>query len=152
MPFRIAKTFTVESGHLLTKHPGACRFPHGHSRTVEVVLTADTLDARDMVCDFKALKRVIETAVSRYDHSLALNTADPQFTTLRAAYGDRVVPFEQTDPTSEAMARIIFREIRSSLATASQSVADPAYPIAPAVRLERVRLTETATSWAEYWE
>ena len=64
MPFRIAKTFTVESGHLLTKHPGACKFPHGHSRTVEVVLTADTLDARDMVCDFKALKQMIAAAVT----------------------------------------------------------------------------------------
>lgn len=149
MPFRIAKSFTVESGHLLTKHPGACRFPHGHSRTVEVVLTADTLDARDMVCDFKALKRIIETAVARYDHSLALNTADPQFTALRAAYGDRVVPFEHTDPTSEAMARVIFQEIRAALATPA---GDPAYPVGPAVRLERVRLTETATSWAEYWE
>jgi 6-pyruvoyltetrahydropterin/6-carboxytetrahydropterin synthase len=149
MPFRIAKTFTVESGHLLTKHPGACRFPHGHSRTVEVVLAADTLDARDMVCDFKALKHVIETAVARYDHSLALNTADPQFAALRAAYGDRIVPFERTDPTSEAMARLIFQEIRAAL-TCPPS--DPAYPIRPALRLERVRLTETASSWAEYWE
>ncbi|HTJ77726.1 MAG TPA: 6-carboxytetrahydropterin synthase [Rariglobus sp.] len=149
MPFRIAKTFTVESGHLLTKHPGACKFPHGHSRTVEVVLTADTLDARDMVCDFKALKNIIETAVTRYDHSLALNTADPQFATLRSTYGDRIVPFEQTDPTSEAMARVIFQEIRSALANAP---GDPTYPIGSTVHLERVRLTETATSWAEYWE
>ncbi len=149
MPFRIAKTFTVESGHLLTKHPGACKFPHGHSRTVEVVLTANTLDARDMVCDFKALKQIISNTVSRYDHSLALNTADPQFPALRAAYGDRVVPFDNTDPTSEAVARVIFREIRAALTT---SPGDPAYPIGPAVRLERVRVTETATSWAEYWE
>ena len=152
MPFRIAKSFTVESGHLLTKHPGACRFPHGHSRTVEVVLTADTLDAHDMVCDFKALKRIIETAVARYDHSLALNTADPQFAALRAAYGDRVVPFEDTDPTSEAMARVIFCEIHTALTAAAQAPGDPAYPISPSVRLERVCLTETATSWAEYWE
>ena len=152
MPFRIAKTFTVESGHLLTKNPGACRFPHGHSRTVEVVLTADTLDDRDMVCDFKALKRIIETAVARYDHSLAINTADPQFAALRATYGDHIVPFEDTDPTSEAMVRAIFQGIRTALATTAQSTANSAYPIAPAVRLERVRLTETATSWAEYWD
>ncbi len=152
MPFRIAKSFTVESGHLLTKNPGACKFPHGHSRTIEVVLTADTLDARDMVCDFKALKRIIETAVTRYDHSLALNTADPQFAALRATYGDRIVPFENTDPTSEAMARVIFLEIRAALYNATITPGDPAYPIGPGVRLERVRLTETATSWAEYWE
>src|ERR1019366_3823108 len=44
MPFRIAKSFTVESGHLLTKHPGACRFPHGHSRTIEIVVASDALN------------------------------------------------------------------------------------------------------------
>ncbi len=47
------------------------------------------------------------------------------------------------------MARVILQEIRTALATAP---GDPAYPIGPAVRLERIRLTETATSWAEYWE
>ena len=40
MPFRIGKSFVIESGHLLSKHPGKCRFPHGHSRRVEVVLAA----------------------------------------------------------------------------------------------------------------
>ena len=60
MPYRIAKSFVVESGHMLSKHPGACRFPHGHSRTVEIVLVADTLDDRDMVVDFKAIKQALK--------------------------------------------------------------------------------------------
>lgn len=146
MPFRIAKSFTVESGHLLTKHPGACRFPHGHSRTVEIVVTAETLDERDMVCDFQAIKAAAAEAVSRFDHSFALNTADPKFVELRAAYGDRVLPFAHTDPTTEVIAREIFRAVRTSLAAlAGES-------LAAGVRLERVRVTETATAWAEYWE
>ncbi len=67
-------------GPRYTSYPAATQFtPAFDSATVEVVLIADTLDARDMVCDFKALKHIIETAVARYDHSLALNTADPQF-------------------------------------------------------------------------
>ena len=149
MPFRIAKRFTVESGHLLTKHPGACRFPHGHSRTVEIVVASPTLDTRDMVCDFKALKAAAAEVVHRFDHAFALNTADPRFAELRAAYGERVLAFENTDPTTEVLAREIFRSVRERLAAQSS---DPAYPIAAAVRLERVRVTETATSWAEYWE
>lgn len=149
MPFRIAKTLVIESGHLLTKHPGPCRYPHGHSRTVELVLAADTLDARDMVCDFKALKHLLKTVVERYDHSLSINTADPRFALLREVYGDRVIPFENTDPTSEAFARAIFLGLRDHLARPS---CDPDYPIPPGLRLERVRVTETATSWAEYWE
>ena len=59
MPFRICKTFEIESGHLLSKHPDKCRFPHGHSRTVEVVLAADQLDANDMVCDFQTVKSAL---------------------------------------------------------------------------------------------
>lgn len=149
MPFRIAKTIVVESGHLLTKHPGACRFPHGHSRSIEVVLASDTLDPRDMVCDFKAIKHLLAAIVSRYDHSLSLNTADPNYPALRAAYGDRIIPFENADPTTETLARAIFQTLRAQLAAPP---VDPLYPIAPGVRLERVRVTETASSWAEYWE
>ncbi len=149
MPFRLAKTFTVESGHLLTKHPGACRFPHGHSRTIEIVVTAETLDARDMVCDFADLKAAAADTVARLDHTFALNTADPQFDHLRAAYGDRVLAYENTDPTTEILAREIFHAVRAKLTTPP---GDSARPIAPGVRLERVRVTETATSWAEYEE
>lgn len=149
MPFRIAKSFTVESGHLLTKHPGACRFPHGHSRTIEIVVASDTLDACDMVCDFKALKAAATDAAQRFDHTFSLNTADPRFAEMRAAYGERVLAFTDHDPTSEILARDIFRLVRDRLAT---QAADPVHPIRAGVRLERVRVTETGTSWAEYWE
>jgi len=149
MPFRLAKSFTVESGHLLTKHPGACRFPHGHSRTIEIVVAGDTLDPHDMVCDFKALKAAAADAVQQFDHTFALNTADPRFAEMRAAYGERVLAFPGMDPTTEVLAREIFRRVREKLAA---QPTDPAYPIAASVRLERVRVTETATSWAEYWE
>jgi 6-pyruvoyltetrahydropterin/6-carboxytetrahydropterin synthase len=149
MPFRIAKTLVVESGHLLTKHPGACRFPHGHSRSIEVVLASDSLDGRDMVCDFKAIKHLLSAIVARYDHSLSLNTADANYPALRTTYGDRVIPFEGVDPTTETLARTIFQELRTHL---SLPPADPLYPIPAGVRLERVRVSETASNWAEYWE
>ncbi|HVU23750.1 MAG TPA: 6-carboxytetrahydropterin synthase [Opitutus sp.] len=141
MPFRIAKSFTVESGHLLTKSTTGCRFPHGHSRTIEVIVASDHLDAADMVCDFQTLKTAAAQTVAHYDHAFALNTADPNFGELRATYGERVIAFAGVDPTTEALAREIFRAIRTRLAE-----------LAPAVRLERIRVTETATSWAEYWE
>lgn len=141
MPFRIAKSIVVESGHLLTKNPGACRFPHGHSRTVEIVVASDRLDAADMVCDFKMLKAAAAETVARFDHTFALNTADPRFPAMREAYGERVIPFAGIDPTTEVLAREIFQAIRHQLAT-----------LAPGVRLERIRVTETASSWAEYWE
>ncbi|MFA5265381.1 MAG: 6-carboxytetrahydropterin synthase [Opitutaceae bacterium] len=152
MPFKISKSFTVESGHILSKHPGACRFPHGHSRIVEIVLSADSLDERDMVCDFTALKHAALEFIMRFDHSMALNTADPQFGEYRKAYGDRVIPFEKTDPTSEVMAKAIYDHVKAAFDAAVQSPADPLFPVRRAVRVERVRITETASSWAEYGE
>jgi 6-pyruvoyltetrahydropterin/6-carboxytetrahydropterin synthase len=149
MPYRIAKIFEIESGHLLSKHPEKCRFPHGHSRKVEVVLVADALDANDMVCDFKAVKHILAEFLDRWDHALAINTADPQFGFFRKAYGERVVPFTDRDPTTEVMAKAIFDELVARLA---QPATVAGYTIGTSVRVERVRVTETSSSWAEYSE
>jgi 6-pyruvoyltetrahydropterin/6-carboxytetrahydropterin synthase len=151
MPYRIAKTLTIESGHVLSKHRGRCRFPHGHSRTVEVVLAADRLDGNDMVCDFKALKAALTDLLDRWDHALCMNTADPNYAPLKGAYGERVVDFVATDPTTEVMARTLFDELNALL---RQRAGDTSaeHPIPHGVRLERVRVTETGTSWAEYSE
>jgi len=149
MPFRICKSFEIESGHMLSKHPAKCRFPHGHSRKVEVVLAADQLDASDMVCDFSTIKQALAPFLEALDHALCVNTDDPQFTFYRETYGDRVIPFAKTDPTSEVMARAIHDELKRRLAEATLNPA--AHPSLPAgVRIERVRVTETSTSWAEY--
>ncbi|WP_415909853.1 6-pyruvoyl trahydropterin synthase family protein [Oleiharenicola sp. Vm1] len=147
MPYRIAKTFEIESGHQLSKHPEKCRFPHGHSRKVEVVLAADALDAHDMVCDFKAVKLLLADFLARWDHALAINTADPQFAYFQQTYGERVVAFRDTDPTSEVMAKAIFDELQRRLALPRDA---GGYAIGAGVRVERVRVTETSSSWAEY--
>ena len=55
MPYRICKSLEIENGHMLTKHPDKCRFPHGHTRRVEFVIEADELDENQMVCDFKII-------------------------------------------------------------------------------------------------
>lgn len=141
MPFRICKTFTVENGHMLSKHPGKCRYPHGHSRRIEVVLEADRLDRNDMVCDFKRLKEALQAFIEKFDHSLCVNTADPHYAFYRDAYS-RVVPFENADPTSELMARMIFEEAKEAFPQTGSG--------SDGVRVVRVRIHETETSWAEY--
>ena len=147
MTYRIGKSFEIESGHILSKHPGKCRFPHGHSRKVEVVLVADTLDANDMVCDFKAVKLALGSFLDTWDHALALNTDDPNFAFYQEKHGARIIAFAHTDPTTEVMARTVYDEINRSLPAANRS-GDFAIPAG--VRVERVRVTETSSSWAEY--
>ena len=149
MPYRIAKTLTFESGHLLSKHRGRCRFPHGHSRTVEIVLRSETLDTHDMVCDFKAVKRALETFLDRWDHALCVNTTDPQFDYLQRTYGERIVAFTGMDPTTEVMARTIFEALQEILSIEALNP-NAEYPVPKDIRIERVRVSETATSWAEY--
>ncbi len=151
MPFRICKTFEIESGHMLSKHPEKCRFPHGHTRKVEFTLEADALDASDMVCDFKVVKELVGEFLESLDHALCMNTADPQFAHLRETYGDRIIPFENADPTTEVMAATIFRHFKAALTKRTASAHEP-YPVRPAVRVVKVRLWETSSSWAEYWE
>ena len=76
---------------MLSKHPGRCRFPHGHSRRVDLVLSSYTLDERDMVCDFKALKLAVEEYIDAYDHALMVNDADPILESLTESQKSRII-------------------------------------------------------------
>lgn len=155
MPYRVCKAFEIESGHMLSKHPGLCRFPHGHSRRVEVVLAADALDARDMVCDFKTLKLALGHHLARFDHALALNSDDPALHALLGSASPddrRLVVMDGVDPTTEVMAKFIFDLLASEI-HAGRAYRDERgieYRFNPAVRVERVRVSETSSTWAEY--
>jgi 6-pyruvoyltetrahydropterin/6-carboxytetrahydropterin synthase len=149
--FRIAKTFEVEYGHRLSKHPEKCRFPHGHSLRIEVVARGRDLDGNDMVCDYKALKMLVVDLVDRLDHAMALNSADPELEGLMAI-GDRVLLFPDMDPTTEVLARWLFEQI-SARFEADGTVTSPSgtsYEIPAGLELEKVRVWETSTSWGEY--
>jgi 6-pyruvoyltetrahydropterin/6-carboxytetrahydropterin synthase len=151
MPYRICKIFEIESGHMLSKHPDLCKFPHGHSRKVEVIVEAAKLDQNEMVCDFKALKDALGEYLKGFDHALCVNTKDPQFAALKAAYGKQVIAFDGQDPTTEVLARAFYDEAKKRLAAYA---ADPQaqYPIAHPLRVVSVRVWETSSSWAEYGE
>ena len=151
MPYRICKSFEIESGHMLSKHPEKCRFPHGHTRKVEFVLEAAALDANDMVCDFKVVKELMADLLESYDHSLCVNTDDPQYATLKAAYGERIIDFAKVDPTTEVMAETIYRHFQGRLAERIAAGAQP-YSVRPEVRIVSVRVWETSSSWAEFAE
>jgi len=151
MPYRICRVFEIENGHMLSKHPDKCRFPHGHSRRVECVLEAPDLDGREMACDFKVLKLVLEDDLARYDHALCMNTDDPAYAEFKERYGERVIGYESEDPTTEVLARDIFRHLRASL-DAYRHEGREDYPLRDAVRLVSVKVWETSSSWAEYSE
>jgi 6-pyruvoyltetrahydropterin/6-carboxytetrahydropterin synthase len=116
-----------------------------------MILVADTLDQNEMVCDFKVVKALVGEFLERYDHAMCMNTDDPEYARFKDAYGDRVIGFPSQDPSTEVLARAIYEHLSGSL---SAYIAGPrgGYPVRECVRLERVRLWETSSSWAEYWE
>jgi 6-pyruvoyltetrahydropterin/6-carboxytetrahydropterin synthase len=151
--FRVCKTFTVESGHMLSKHPERCRFPHGHTRQIEVVVSSERLDEYDMVIDFKALKLAVADYIERYDHAMAVNSNDPLLPEILRVHPDSAIVFENVDPTTEVIAKELFDHVAGVLRDgfAGQSKSGATYRIKPnAVTLERVRVWETPSSWAEY--
>jgi 6-pyruvoyltetrahydropterin/6-carboxytetrahydropterin synthase len=149
MPFRICKTLDIENGHMLSKHPDKCQFPHGHTRKVEFVIEADDLDENQMVCDFKIVKQAVGEWLDTFDHALCMNTADPAYAEFKARYGERIIGFENQDPTTELMAKTFFDHTLQALAT-YRAKPETRYPLRSTVRLVSVRVWETATSWAEY--
>jgi 6-pyruvoyltetrahydropterin/6-carboxytetrahydropterin synthase len=149
MPYRICKSLEIESGHMLTKHPDKCRFPHGHTRKVEFVIESSDLDHHQMVCDFKIIKTAIGEWLDTFDHALCMNTEDPAYHDFKSRYGERVIGFENQDPTTELMARTIFDHTENALAEYAKQAGTP-YLLQPDVKLVSVRVWETSSSWAEY--
>lgn len=150
MPYRICKTIDIENGHMLSKHPDKCQFPHGHTRKVEFVIEADDLDANEMVCDFKIVKEAVADYLDTLDHAMCMNTDDPAYAEFKNRYGDRVIGYESQDPTTEVMAKVIHDTFNQKLADYSTRP-DKRYPLRTNVRVVKVRVWETATSWAEYF-
>jgi 6-pyruvoyltetrahydropterin/6-carboxytetrahydropterin synthase len=133
---------------MLSQHPERCRFPHGHTRTIEVVVTGDALDSHGMLVDFKALKLALAEEIERFDHAMAINSHDPLLPELQRLYpADATVVFEGEEPTTEVIARHLFERVSLIL---REGFAEEPYQIpAGSVRLERLRVSETPSTWAE---
>src|SRR6201989_3691384 len=66
-------------GHRLLDYDGICKHPHGHNAVAEIEVRTDTLDPRNMVCDFSDIKRIVKGWGDReLDHKMVLRHADPR--------------------------------------------------------------------------
>jgi len=151
--YRVSKSFRVESGHMLSKHPEGCRHPHGHSRRIEIVVSSEKLDSNDMVVDFKAIKLAVRDFVEMYDHALCVNSKDPLLPALQKLHADGILIYDDHDPTTEVMAREVYEFTAGVLREGFKGKTSKGieYRIRSGkVHLDRVRVTETDSSWAEY--
>jgi 6-pyruvoyltetrahydropterin/6-carboxytetrahydropterin synthase len=108
-----------------------------------------------MLADFTALKLAVGELVERFDHAMIVSPEEPLLPALRELYPAGVIVFENGEPTTEALARHLYDQIEQMLAEGCERTAASgvAYRLpAGRVKLERVRVWETPTTWAEYGE
>lgn len=108
------------AAHQLRGYKGKCEALHGHTYQVEVRITAKQLDDVGLAVDFKELKKIIDSLLDSYDHTL-LNDVEP---------------FDKLNPSAENMARVIYETLEKKLPGA--------------VSLTRVRVWESEDAWASY--
>jgi 6-pyruvoyltetrahydropterin/6-carboxytetrahydropterin synthase len=102
-----------------------------------------------MLVDFKALRLAVQEHIERFDHSMAVNSEDPLLPALLQQYPeDAVIVFQGLDPTTEVFARDVYEHVAKVLRDGFES---GHYRIpAGVVEVDRVRVWETPSSWAEY--
>jgi 6-pyruvoyltetrahydropterin/6-carboxytetrahydropterin synthase len=150
--YRICKSFEVETGHILSKHQEKCKNPHGHTRQIMVYLTASELDDNDMVCDFKILKLGIGDFIDSFDHAILVNTNSPHCEYFKKHF-ERVIEVDGVDPTTEVIAKMVYERMYAELKAGKTYVTQSGatYNFTSHVKLDKIRVVETPTSWAEYW-
>lgn len=106
MRVRLVKAFDFEAAHWLPCFPEGhkCRRMHGHSFKVEVVVEGDVPEERGYLVDYGEIKRAIAPVRDRLDH-YCLNEVEGL-----------------ENPTSEVLARWIWRELAGVLPMLSEVV------------------------------
>ena len=121
--FEIEIDRSFSAAHQLKGYDGDCRNLHGHNYEVTVTVVADTLNEVGIALDFKKLKSALDEVIAPYDHHNLSELPD----------------FQEINPTSEVLARTIYRKMSELLNDGN-------------VRVARVRIGESASSRLTYSE
>jgi len=121
--YEISVESHFSAAHHLANYPGNCARWHGHNWTVTVFIQADALGALGMAIDFRTVKDCLHTLLAKFDHT-DLN---------------QVPELAGVNPTSEVIARYLYREMASTLDDGR-------------LRVARVQVSETPGTRASYFE
>lgn len=130
--YSVTKKIDFCYGHRLLDYDGVCKHPHGHNATCEVEVRTDSLDPRNMVCDFSDIKRIVKGWIDReLDHKMILRHDDPLVQPLQSL-GEPVFIVD-SNPTVERIAKLIFDRAQDE-----------------GLAVVKVTVWETPTSFATY--
>jgi len=107
------------AAHHLLNYEGECENQHGHNWKVEVFAQGNELDKSNIFIDFKILKKALNNVLDRLDHK-DLN---------------QLKEFKNQSPSSEMIARFIFKELKMEIS-----------------QISKVCVWETERARACYWE
>lgn len=140
---RLTKAFSFEMAHALYGYDGACKNIHGHSYVMHVTVIGvpvnDSADVKNgMVIDFSILKQIVkEKIVDEVDHALALNGDSPHRKLQNLNDNFEKIIFVPYQPTCENLLIDFKNRIKQLLPEN--------------IKLQSMRLSETATSYAEWF-
>lgn len=141
---RLTKMFEIEMAHALKGYDGLCKYIHGHSYKLEVTIKGTPINdhtnpKNGMVMDFKDLKKIVkEHILNVYDHALVLEKGfDDDLITVLAKRNDRTV-YTPYAPTCEFLVYGFAEIIKKHLASN--------------IQLHALKLYETSTSFAEWYQ
>lgn len=128
--WRLTVRDEFSAGHALRHYQGKCERLHGHNFAVELTVEGERLTPdTELLLDFKTLKSALKETLRELDHRVLNETP----------------PFERINPSSENLARHIWRAMADRLAADVD-------PQARAVRLISVSVSEKGSQTATYLE
>lgn len=122
--FELDITRDFSAAHALRGYNGNCSMLHGHNWTVQVFVRSEKLDSVGIAMDFKLLKKELNAVLDELDHK----------------YLNDLPAFEGMNPTSENLAFYLYQRLK------------PVVAKAPGAALARVRVCESPSSGASYYE
>ena len=116
----------------------------------EIVVSAKELDESNMVFDFQAFKAAFGDYLDSLDHAMYINMNCEHYKYFSENF-EKTIGFDG-DPTTEAVVKVMFDYFDKVLKPGNiiTGKKDFKYIIKNEIRLERVRLWETRSSWAEF--
>ena len=114
---------TCSAAHQLKGYDGDCKNLHGHNYSVVVTMKSPELDSIGIAMDFKVLKSEVDNLLKTYDHKNLSELPD----------------FADINPTSEVLARTIYRKLSEKLNNGL-------------LKVYKVRIGESENSAITYYE
>ena len=139
--YKVIKKFDFSAGHRLSENKGACRKLHGHNYVAEVTIVSNVLNSSGAVMDGGDINKIFQKSIGgKFAHRYILKKND--------TYNEKVIGvlpvndgsacWVEYNPTAENIAKDIYEIFQRELT------------ISKKVKVLKVRLYETPTSYVEY--